>query len=299
MSISVVPKLLMAGTGIPARHGGTAFGCPRDFLSNRFVYTVVSPRAGGLSIGVNMNPDKHCDFDCAYCEVDRSQPARDQSLDVATMKVELRETLQLVQSGGIRERPAYRSLPNELVTLRHVALSGDGEPTLCPNFLEAVETVIHLRARNQSPFFKLVLITNASGLDRADVLTGLRHFTSSDEVWAKLEGGTQEYVNRVNKPQRDIETILANILNLARARPVVIQSLFPALLGTGPTPSEIEAYVERLRDLRQAGAQISLVQIYSATRFTTHTECGHLPLRDLSNIARRVREVTGLKAQVY
>ena len=261
MSISVAPKLLLAGTAIPARLGGTAFGCPRDFLSNRFVYTVVSPRAGGLSIGVNMNPDKNCDFDCAYCEVDRSQPARDQSLDVATMKVELRETLQLVQSGGIRERPAYRSLPNELVTLRHVALSGDGEPTLCPNFLEAVETVIHLRARNQSPFFKLVLITNASGLDRADVLTGLRHFTSSDEVWAKLEGGTQEYVNRVNKPQRDIETILANILNLARARPVVIQSLFPALLGTGPTPSEIEAYVERLRDLRQAGAQIGRAHV--------------------------------------
>ena len=42
----------------------TAFGCPRDFLNNRFVYAVISARAHGLSLGVNMNPDKRCSFDC-------------------------------------------------------------------------------------------------------------------------------------------------------------------------------------------------------------------------------------------
>ena len=40
----------------------TAFGCPRNFLDNRFVYTVVSPRARGLSIGINMNPDRLLQF---------------------------------------------------------------------------------------------------------------------------------------------------------------------------------------------------------------------------------------------
>ena len=49
----------------------TAFGCPRNFLDNRFVYTVVSARARGLSIGINMNPDRFCNFDCVYCEVNR------------------------------------------------------------------------------------------------------------------------------------------------------------------------------------------------------------------------------------
>src|ERR1041385_9455166 len=56
------------GTAHPAPPCGTAFGCPRDFLDNRFVYTVISARARGLSVGVNMNPDKHCNFDCVYCE---------------------------------------------------------------------------------------------------------------------------------------------------------------------------------------------------------------------------------------
>src|SRR5262245_58197837 len=171
----------------------TAFGYPRDFLDNRFVYTVISPRAHGLSVGVNMNPDKFCNFDCVYCEVNRSEPAREPRLDVTAMVAELERTLELVQSGGIRQRPAYQKVPPELLELRHVTLSGHGEPTLCPNFVEAVESVVHVRARGRFPYFKLVLITNASGLNRPEVAEGLNLFTRRDEIWAKLEAGTQIY----------------------------------------------------------------------------------------------------------
>lgn len=278
---------------------GTAFGCPRDFLDNRFVYTVISPRAHGLSVGVSMNPDKHCNFDCVYCEVNRLEPSRESRLDVPVMIAELERTLELVRSGGLGERPCYRSAPPELLELRHVTLSGDGEPTLCPNFIEAVEAVVHLRARGRFPFFKLVLITNASGLDRPEVTEGLKLFTPRDEIWAKLEAGTEDYLNRVNRPDCALEKILANILFLAQQRPVVIQSLFPSVNGEAPPASEIEAYVQRLQELKEAGAQLPLVQIYSATRPTAHSECRHLPLRTLSHIARRVREASGLKAEVF
>lgn len=283
----------------PAPPCGTAFGCTRDFLNHRFVYTVISPRARGLSVGVNMNPDQRCNFDCVYCEVDRRKPAREVRLDVPVMMAELERTLELVKSGGLQERPCYRSAPLELLELRHVTLSGDGEPTLCPNFAEAVEGVIHLRARGRFPFFKLVLITNASGLDRPEVAEGLALFTPRDEVWAKLEAGTQAYMNRVNRPEGSMETVLGKILLLARQRPVIIQSLFPSINGEAPPASEIEAYVQRLDALKKSGAQIPLVQIYSATRPTPHSECGHLPLRTLSHIAQRVREATGLKAEVF
>jgi len=278
---------------------GTAFGCPRDFLDHRFVYTVISPRARGLSVGVNMNPDKRCNFDCVYCEVNRSKPSHESRLDVPTMMTELEQTLELAQSDKLRERLCYRNVPPELLELRHVTLSGDGEPTHCPNFEEAVEAVVHLRARGRFPFFKLVLITNASGLDRPEVVRGLGLFTSRDEVWAKLEAGTQEYMDQVNRPACPLEKILANIVFIARQRPLVIQSLFPSLGVLGPPASEIEAYVQRLKELKDAGAQIELVQIYSAARPMGHPECGHLPLRTLSHIAQRVREVSGLKAEVF
>jgi wyosine [tRNA(Phe)-imidazoG37] synthetase (radical SAM superfamily) len=277
----------------------TAFGCPRDFLDNRFVYTVISPRARGLSVGVNMNPDKYCDFDCVYCEVNRAEAPRERQLDVSRMISELERTLELVRSGGLLQRQWYRGAPTELLVLRHVTLSGDGEPTLSPNFVETIEAIAHLRARGRGPFFKLVLLTNASGLDRPEVLKGLGLFTARDEIWAKLDGGTPEYLARVNRPGPPLEKLLSNILSLARRRPVVIQSLFPSINDQAPSAAEIEAYVRRLAELAAGGAQIPLVQIYSATRPTAHSECGHLPLRTLSDIARRVREGSGLKAEVF
>ena len=287
------------GTASPAPWRDTAFGCARDFLDNRFVYTVISPRARGLSVGVNMNPDRHCNFDCVYCEVNRAEPSRESRLDVPVMIAELQRTLELVQSTALRQQLRSRLVPPELLELRHVALSGDGEPTLCPNFVEAVEAVVHLRARHRLAFFKLVLITNASGLNRPEILEGLKSFTLSDEIWAKLDAGTQDYMKGLNRTEFTLEQTLANILFVARQRPVVIQSLFPSIRGQAPLPSEIEAYVQRLRDLKKAGAQISLVQIYSATRPTPHAECGHLPLRTLSHIAQRVRQGTGLQAEVF
>jgi wyosine [tRNA(Phe)-imidazoG37] synthetase (radical SAM superfamily) len=283
------------------QHGGleTAFGCPRDFLDNRFVYLVVSSRARGLSVGVNMNPDRNCDFNCVYCEVDRVAPLRESRLDVEAMALELKRTLAFVRGGQMRERAWYHNLPDELLQLKHVALSGDGEPTLSPDFAEAMQAVVHVRALGGFPTFKLVLITNATGLERPGVQQGLRYLTKSDEVWTKLDGGTQAYLNKVNRSDVPLEKILSNILLLSRQRPVVIQSLFPAINHEEPPLEEIEQYAKRLLELKNAGAQISLVQIYSATRPTPNSECGHLPLRVLSRIAQTVRQVTGLKAEVF
>lgn len=277
----------------------SAFGCPRESLGNRFVYAVVSPRAHGLSVGVNMNPDQRCNFNCEYCEVTRATPAPDLALDVDVMAEELEQTLALAHSGGLGKLPLYQNTPPELLELQQVALSGDGEPTLCPNFLDAVRAVIHVRARNRFPFFKIVLITNATGLDLPEVQAGLKLFTSQDEVWAKLDAGTQQYMDAVNHADCPLEKILANILLVARQRPVIIQSLFPLLNNQEASAEEFHQYAQRLSALAEAGARIPLVQIYSATRPTVRSTCRHLPLKALARIAQYVRETTGLKAEVF
>lgn len=292
-------KSLLRACEPPGDRSGSAFGCPREFFGNRFVYAVVSPRARGLSIGVNMNPDKHCNFDCPYCEVNRLLPGREQILDLDVMADELKRMLALADSGGLKSMACYANVPSELLKLRHVVLSGDGEPTLCPNFLDAMRAVVHVRALGRFPFFKVVLLTNATGLSLRDVQDGLNLFTPQDEIWAKLDAGTQSYLERVNQPDCSLENILENILFAARQRPVVIQSLFLSLDHEGPPAGEIEQYTERLRDLRNAGAQISLVQIYSATRPMARPGCGHLPLSTLARIARRVREMSGLRVEVF
>jgi wyosine [tRNA(Phe)-imidazoG37] synthetase (radical SAM superfamily) len=297
-------KILTAGgqpekkRHLPVRE--IAFDRPRDFLNNRFVYAVISPRARGLTLGVNMNPDKRCNFDCLYCEVDRTTLPEQSTLHVGIMASELHRTLVHIQQGRLREHPQYQSLPDELLQLRHVALSGDGEPTLSLQFSEVVQAVVHIRALGGFPFFKIVLLTNGTGLDHSQVQESLKRFTKSDEIWVKLDGGTQEYLDKVCR-LKDVTLgkILSNILHLARQRPVVIQSLFPAINGEEPSAEDIEQFAHRLKELKSDGAQISLVQIYSANRPMSHNECGHLPLKTLSQIAQVVRQVSGLKAEVF
>ncbi len=281
------------------RKGALVFGTPREHLGNRFVYAVISSRARGLSVGINLTPDRRCNFDCVYCEVDRHAPLPDRPLDLAVLAEELERTLVRIHQGQWHGPGGWRQVPTELLHLRHVALSGDGEPTLCPRFAEVVEAVVHVRARGQFPFFKLVLITNASGLDLPAVQAGLKLFIRDDEIWAKLDGGSPGYLRRVNRPGMDLEKVFANILLVGRQRPIVIQSLFPLLEGQEPGDEEIDLYTARLRDLKAAGAQISLVQVYSASRPTHDGACGHLPLRSLSRIAHRVRAVTGLTVEVF
>ena len=276
-----------------------AYSYPRDFLGHQLVYLVLSPRARGLSVGVNINPDQHCNFDCLYCEVNRTIPPAALQFNVEQMAAELRDTLDYVHAGRVLERPNFRNIPKELLTLHHVKLSGDGEPTLSPQFCEIVEAVVHIRAMGNLPFYKLVLVTNATGLDREPVIAGLKYFNPQDEIWCKLDGGSQAYLERINHLQVPVEQVLQNILTLARQRPVVIQSLFPSISGAGPAWSEIAAYTARLEQLRADGAKISSVQIYSATRPVHNEECGHLPLRTLSKIAQHVRERTGLKVELF
>ena len=186
-------------------------------------------------------------------------------------------------------------------------MSGDGEPTLCPNFREVVQEVVHIRAQAMLPCFKIVLITNATGLHLPEVQNGLQLLTPQDEIWAKLDVGTQAAMDKVNCPKLSelncpnvrLELVLENIVRLGRERSVIIQSLFPLIDGEEPTAEEIEDYIERLRELKEAGAKISLVQVYSAHRPTMHKHIGHLPLRSLSQIAQRVRQSTGLDAEVF
>lgn len=276
----------------------SAFAWPRNFLNNRFVYLVVSQRARGLSVGINLNPDKRCNFKCVYCEVDREEPPQDLGVDLAVMSEELKAILKLVAEKRIGELPGFSRLPPELLELKEVALSGDGEPTLCPKFASVLHEVLFHRASGPLPFFKTVVITNTAGLPLPEVSDALRMLTSRDEIWVKLDAGTQEYMDKVNVPDLSLDRVMENILTLGQ-RPIVVQSLFPLYRGEEPSQSEIEQYAQRLNELKARGARIALVQIYSAHRPPHLSDCAHLPLNSLLQIARHVRAATGLEAEVF
>src|SRR5712692_10626538 len=134
----------------------------RTFEDNRYIYAVVSRRSKGVIIGVNLNPDKVCNFDCVYCQVDRKTPPVVRDVNVPRLLEELEDMLDLVQSGKLFEMERFLATPPALRRLNDIAFSGDGEPTTCPELLEIVDAVAEIKRRLGLQAVKLVLITNAT-----------------------------------------------------------------------------------------------------------------------------------------
>jgi len=265
----------------------------RELLANRYVYAVVSRRARGLSIGLNLNPDKVCNFDCPYCQVDRTAPGGPSRVDVASLAVELEDLLQRA-GGDLWTRPPFDTVAPELRRLADVAFAGDGEPTTPPEFPATARAAREARDR-LAPGVPLRLLTNATLFHKDRVRTALAEF---DELWCKLDAGTEQYFQIVDGTRLPFRRILDNLLLVARERPIVIQSLFLALDGAGPDEAEIAAWVERMLEIRAGGGRIDHVQVYTVARTPSDPRCGPLDGERLEAIAARAR-AAGLAAAVY
>jgi wyosine [tRNA(Phe)-imidazoG37] synthetase (radical SAM superfamily) len=118
-------------------------------------------------------------------------------------------------------------------------------------------------------------------------------------VWAKLDAGTPEFFRLVNRTMVPFEKILANIRACAQARAIVIQSCFFRLSGAGPSDAEIGAYVQRLRESRESGAQIRLVQVCTVARPPAYGVVSSLSDAEVDALAARVTREAGLRAEGF
>ncbi|MFV0443653.1 MAG: radical SAM protein [Planctomycetaceae bacterium] len=273
---------------------------PRQYEQNKFVYPVLSRRSRGISIGVNLNPDKVCNFDCIYCQVDRRSEAETRFVELDRLFAELDETLELVISGRLFEDPKFVSVPTELRRLNDIAFSGDGEPTTYRNFDEIMARAAELKRQRGLGTVKLVLITNASMFHRPAVQRGLAILDENNgEVWAKLDAGTSEYYQRIDRTKIPFQQVLDNITAAARLRPLVIQSLFMRVNGVPPPPAEIEAFIARLNEVTAAGGKLQRVQVYTVARPPAESFVAPLTVAEVNTIANRVAQETGLTAERY
>ena len=270
----------------------------RHWRDNRFVYPVISRRSKGLSIGVNLNPDQACNFDCVYCSVDRTKKPTVRSVDLAGVRAELDHLLALSVSGAIWNESPFDRTPPELRRLNDVAFSGDGEPTSYSEFLEACRLAAELIAWH-SASAKIVVITNATLLHRPEVQEALRFLDSvRSQIWAKLDAGTDEYFHLIERTKVPLQRVLDNLLLTGKARPIVIQSMFLRYRGEPPTAEEITAYIGRLHHLLINGCQISLVQIYTVARATAEAEATPLSALEVDAIVAQVSAL-GVAAEAY
>jgi wyosine [tRNA(Phe)-imidazoG37] synthetase (radical SAM superfamily) len=272
----------------------------RTFEANRFVYPVLSRRSGGLSIGVNLNPDKVCNFDCIYCQVDRTRQSETRFVETDALLAELDGTLSLAASGAIYETDKFRRVPERLRRLNDIAFSGDGEPTTYRNFDELVEACAAVKRRHGLDEVKMVLISNASMFHRPHVARGLEILDANQgEIWAKLEAGTEAYFKLIDRTPIPFRQILDNITAAAKVRPLVIQALFMRVSGQPPSHDELLAFCDRLREILASGGAISLVQVYTVARRPAETYVTPLTDGEVDDIVRLVTERTGLPAAAF
>jgi wyosine [tRNA(Phe)-imidazoG37] synthetase (radical SAM superfamily) len=262
----------------------------REFGDNRFVYAVVSRRSRGISIGINLNPDKICNFDCVYCQVNRKFSPAIPKVDLELLENELESVLEAERSGSLYEKEPFSVLAPEDRGVRDIAFSGNGEPTTFPRFREAVRIAAKARQSFGLSSVKLVLLTNATCLDKPSVraaLVALDH--NNGEIWAKLDAGTEKYFRMVSRSAVPFQRILDNLLDASRARPIIIQSLWLRNSGAPPPLEEIEAYCKRLNDLLSAGGKLKGIQLYTIARNPVETSVSPLSRDELDRVAETVR----------
>ena len=273
---------------------------PRSFAANYYVYPVLSRRAGGISIGVNLNLDRVCNFHCIYCQVGRGEPVETDLVDLGRLADELDRMVELVTSGRIYEGPQFHDTPPPLRRLNDIALSGDGEPTGYANFDQVVAVCADVRRRHGLDDVKLVLISNASMFHRPRVRRALETLDANNgEIWAKLDAGTEDYYRLVNRSAVPWRRILDNLREAAIGRPIVIQSLFMRIWDRQPSPAELEAYCQRLQEILAAGGRIKLVQVHTIARKPAEDWATALRNAEVDAIANQVRDRTGLPVAAF
>ena len=276
---------------------------PRLFRHNTYVYPVLSRRSGGISIGINLNPDKACNFDCIYCQVDRTKAPQERFVGLPKLLAELESILMgLAPAGELWDEPEFKHLPEAKRRVADIAFSGDGEPTTFKNFYDVVRACTELKERvwlgTDNP--KVVIITNATGFDRPDVQHAFEFLDAHHgEIWAKLDAGSADYFKRIDATAFPFAKVLSNIAECAKARPTVIQSCFMRVEHIGPSDAEISAYVQRLNEIVHAGGAIRRVQVYTVARNPALPIVSSLSDAEVDAIANRVRAETGLTAEAY
>ncbi|MDP1939308.1 MAG: radical SAM protein, partial [Gallionella sp.] len=194
----------------------------RNSAALRYVYPVVSRRAGGVSVGINLNPNNACNWRCIYCQVPDLVRGTAPPVDMALLEAELRGFLNELLHGDFMQT----RVPEGARRLNDIALSGNGEPTSAAEFAEVIALIARVRRDlSLSETVKTVLITNGSLLHRDDVVLGLREMAGiQGEVWFKLDRASEAGMLRVNDTHARIDKVRDNLIAAINACPTWLQT---------------------------------------------------------------------------
>lgn len=270
----------------------------RDSAGLTYVYPVISRRAGGVSVGINLNTNNACNWRCIYCQVPNLKRGSAPEVDLEKLAGELRGFLHEVLHGDFMQR----RVPEGARRLNDIALSGNGEPTSARDFDRVVGLIGEIMAEfDLVGKIKLVLITNGSLVSRPKVKQGLRQMARlGGEVWFKLDSATSAGLRRINGTRLTVQKMRDNLCTSASLCPTWVQTCVFALDGNHPADVEREAYLNFIGRMRAEDVPLGGVLLYGLARPSMQPEAARLsalPKEWMSNFAAEI-EALGITVRL-
>ncbi|MBI5627204.1 MAG: radical SAM protein [Nitrosomonadales bacterium] len=270
----------------------------RNSVALKYVYPVVSRRAGSVSVGINLNPNNACNWRCIYCQVPDLTRGTAPPVDLSLLENELRGFLNELLHGDFMKH----RVPEGLQRINDIAISGNGEPASCAEFAQVIELIA--RVRNSVGFpeiVKTVLITNGSLLYRSEVQQGLRVMSRlNGEVWFKLDRASEEGMRLINDTQTSMIKVRDNLAAAIALCPAWLQTCWFALDGEPPGKRDEDDYLEFVSSLLHDGHKPQGVLLYGLARPSMQPEAPRLsalPAENLQAFAERIGKL-GLSVKV-
>lgn len=247
----------------------------RDSAGFTYVYPVISRRANGLSIGINLNPNNACNWRCIYCQVPDLTRGSAPGIDLQLLSNELFSLLDDVQQGDFYDR---FEVPEHQRQIRDIAISGNGEPTSAREFSDVV--VLLGKIAKQANLFKkinIVLITNGSLMHQAQVQAGVSALALlGGEVWFKLDRATDSGLREINNAASSFERVKLNLGIAVKLCPLWVQTCLFTLDGQSPSAADWQVYINFLSVYRSTDYQPLGVLLYGLARQSLQPEASRL-----------------------
>ena len=267
----------------------------RELSGLKYIYSVISRRAGGLSIGVNLNINNACNWQCIYCEIPNLTRGSPPPIELNVLEDELRFFLHEIIHGDYMEK----NVAIEDRHLKDIAFSGNGEPTSAEEFPQVILIVKKiLEEFNLLHKIKIRLITNGSLMHKESVLEGIQVLAKMNgEVWFKVDAGLEEstkVINQVNvKPQQAID----RLKRCSEICPTFVQTCIFTIDNKEPNNKEIDAYIKLIDSAKKS---IKGVHLYGIARPPMQPEAyrlGRVNINVLKNIADQLHN-NGIESTV-
>jgi wyosine [tRNA(Phe)-imidazoG37] synthetase (radical SAM superfamily) len=270
----------------------------RDSAAMTYIYPVVSRRAAGVSVGVNLNPNSACNWACVYCQVPGLTRGTAPDIDQVLLEAELRTMLTDIVHGDFMQT----RVPAGVRRLNDIALSGNGEPTSAKVFPQVVGLIGRVMADfDLAGRIKLVLITNGSLVDRPRVQVGLRNMAKlNGEVWFKFDSATTSGMRTINQTRISPDKQFERLGIAAQLCPTWLQTCMFALDGTPPSEVEQAAYLAAVSRIRQQRIPVQGVLLYGLARPSMQPQASRLsplPAEWMDDFAEKIR-AAGLPVKV-